>query len=281
MNPAQNYVSPQAFEQAMGFYQQQLAGWPVPAEQRIVPTRIGDTFVLVFGSAGFPPLVLLHGSASNSGSWAMDASAFARCFRVFAVDLPGETGKSTGTRPPYEGSSYAKWLSDVFDQLGLERASICGLSLGGWAGLKFAAAYAARVERLAVLAPGGVAPARQSFTDEADVALAQGEDGIRAMAAAVFAPQPPPPGVAEAFVFMHSIYKARRDDLPILTDDELRAIAAPTLLIGGAQDAVLDMAATEARMRLLVPRFASAIDPEGGHALIGRAEQVVAFLSAD
>lgn len=43
-------------------YQEDLRNWPVPAEQLRVPTREGETFVMVSGPRDAPPLVLLHGS---------------------------------------------------------------------------------------------------------------------------------------------------------------------------------------------------------------------------
>ncbi|MEO8540796.1 MAG: alpha/beta hydrolase [bacterium] len=281
MKPSQNYVSDDAFALAMSAYDGQLAAWPVPFTRRNVATEIGETFTLEFGSPGAPPLVLLHGSASNSASWGYDVAEFAASFHCFAVDLPGETGRSTGVRPPYTGSAYPDWLSDVFDGLGLVRASICGLSLGGWVGLKFAAGHPERVEKLALLAPGGVAPARQSFVDQADASLPLGEPGIRELAAAIFAPQAPPPGVIEGFIFMQSIYQTRRDDLPLLTDSELEAIKAPVFLIGGARDAMLDMQGTDERLGRLLQNFESELDPNAGHALIGRGTAVTRFFEGE
>jgi pimeloyl-ACP methyl ester carboxylesterase len=252
MNPALNYLSAEAFEQAMAFYEHAIATWPMPAEPRNVTTRFGHTFVLSWGAPDGPPLILLHGSAANSSTWAFDAATLGASFRVLAVDLPGETGKSTGYRPPYGASAYPDWLSDVLDELGLGSAPIAGLSLGGWVALKFAAAYAARVEKLVLLA--------------------------RRLVSALFAPHSPPPGVAEAFVFMHSIYKTRRDTLPVLTDEELDRIAVPALLLGGAQDAVLDIPATDARLRRHLGRYESEIDPHGGHAFVGKGAKLVEFL---
>lgn len=278
MNPAENYVSQQAFEMAMAAYDSQLASWPVPIARRSVDTTLGETFLLEFGDAGKEPLVLLHGSASNSASWGFDAPIFAREFRCFAVDLPGETGRSTGARPPYEGPQYAEWLGEVLTTLGVERPRICGLSLGGWLGLRFAAAEPERVHALALLAPGGVVAARESFTGSVDDVLAS-EAGMRRMAEAIFFPQPVPPGVTEAFVLMHSIYTTRRDDLPPIPDDELRGVTCPVLLLGGGQDALLDMEATEARLRELLPDLTAEIDPEAGHALIGQAANVCRFFA--
>lgn len=278
MNPARNYLSEAGFEQAMALYEHAIASWPMPAEPRTVTTRLGDTFVLSWGARSRPPLILLHGSAANSSTWAFDAETLGAAFRVHAVDLPGETGKSTGYRPPYESSTYSDWLSDVFDELGLGSALIAGLSLGGWVALKFAAAHPARVQRMALLAPGGVAPARESFEAAADFEIGRGEAGIRRLVSALFAPHVPPPGVAEAFVWMHSIYKTRRDILPVLTDEELNRIAVPVLLLAGAQDAVLDIPATDARLRRHLASFESEIDPQGGHAFLGKGAELVDFL---
>ena len=178
MGPEANYRSETGYRLAMKAYERALDNWPEPPQQQTVPTRIGATFVLSWGEPSNPPLVLLHGSAANSSSWGMDAKRFGSAFRVHAIDLPGETGKSTGLRPPYAGSAYPDWLSDVLDALALPSASIVGLSLGGWLGLKFAAAHPQRAARLALLAPGGVAPARKGFIARAALYRALGKWGI-------------------------------------------------------------------------------------------------------
>jgi len=50
-------------------YEEWLAHWPAPAERRVVPTRHGDTFVMVSGTENGPPVVLLHGSGANTLTW--------------------------------------------------------------------------------------------------------------------------------------------------------------------------------------------------------------------
>jgi pimeloyl-ACP methyl ester carboxylesterase len=259
-------------------YERALDHWPEPLQQQTIPTRIGATFVVSWGDPSNPPLVLLHGSAANSSSWGMDAKRFASAFRVHAIDLPGETGKSTGLRPPYAGSAYPDWLSDVFDALELQSASIAGLSLGGWVGLKFAAAHPQRAARLALLAPGGVAPARKGFTAKAALYRPLGKWGIERVTNLVFAPHQAPPGTAEGFAFMLRHYKARRDTLPLITDEELSRVAMPVFLLGGGRDGLLDMAKTHARLARLLPDYNSVVDPNAGHALIGKGGALMEFL---
>jgi pimeloyl-ACP methyl ester carboxylesterase len=115
-----------------------LKNWPVPYETLTVTTRHGDTHVISCGEKTGPPLVLLHGLASNAVSWVGDVEQYSRHFRVFAVDIPGEPGRSAPNRPSWEGPDFAEWTEDLLNGLGLEKASIVGLSQGGWTALKFA-----------------------------------------------------------------------------------------------------------------------------------------------
>lgn len=95
--------------------------------------------------------------------WAGDVAAYSRQYRVYAVDLPGEPGKSAPNRPAWDGPAYAEWLEDVLDALKIEKATLLGLSQGGWAALKFAVYQPQRVEKLVLLNPAGIAPDKLSF----------------------------------------------------------------------------------------------------------------------
>jgi pimeloyl-ACP methyl ester carboxylesterase len=275
-----NYKSPRAEKDAMGIYDRSIANWPVPVDEVRVATALGETFVLAFGDSSRPPLVLLHGSAANSSTWGGEAAAYAREFRVYAIDLPGETGKSTPIRPPYAGTAYADWLGEVLDGLRLDRVHIAGLSLGGWAAMRFAASSPRRVKRVALIAPGGLAPAKKGFVLKALLYRPFGMWGIRRITNVVFSPDTPPPGAAEAFEFGLRNYNARRDNLPLVTDDELKSLTMPVFFVGGDQDALLDTNAGAERLRLLVPHSETTVLERRGHALLGAAAEVLTFLTS-
>ncbi|MEU7002602.1 alpha/beta fold hydrolase [Nonomuraea sp. NPDC046570] len=137
-------------------YREVLRTWPVPAEQVRVPTREGDTFVVVSGPEDAPPLLLLHGSGANTAMWQGDITSWARHFRTYALDLIGEPGLSAPSRPPLASDAYERWLDDVLEGLGITSTSIVGASLGGWLALDYATRRPERVTRLALLCPGGV-----------------------------------------------------------------------------------------------------------------------------
>ena len=64
------YRSPAGEKIVMDLYDSALAHWPVPYETRMISTRHGETFVIASGEKTHPPLVLLHGAAGNSATWA-------------------------------------------------------------------------------------------------------------------------------------------------------------------------------------------------------------------
>src|SRR5512137_453374 len=109
------YKSTAGAEKIMALYNQVLAQWPVANEHLTAPTRYGDTFVIASGEPTAPPLVLLHGSGSNSATWAGDVLTYSQYFRVYTVDIPGEPGKSVPNRFSWDGSAFAEWLDDVLN----------------------------------------------------------------------------------------------------------------------------------------------------------------------
>lgn len=144
----------------MALYESLLARWPVPYTTLNLPTRQGSTFAIASGQESSPPLVLLHGAGSNSAAWAGDIAEYNRQYRVFALDLLGEPGKSAPNRPAWDSLAYAEWLEGVLDALKIDAVSLIGLSQGGWTALRFAVHRPERVKTLVVVSPGGIAPVR-------------------------------------------------------------------------------------------------------------------------
>jgi len=86
-----------------------------------------------------PALILIHGLTLDRRMWADQIAPFAAGHRVLACDVRG-FGLSDPALPsqPY---THAADLKAVLDYFGIKRATLLGLSMGGWPAVDFALAY--------------------------------------------------------------------------------------------------------------------------------------------
>jgi pimeloyl-ACP methyl ester carboxylesterase len=278
---AQSIYKSSAGERAvMALYDRVLADhWPAPYETLNTPTRHGDTFVIANGDKSAPPLVLLHGAGSNSAIWAGDVAAYSQQHRVYAVDLPGEPGKSAPNRPAWDSPAFAEWLEDVFDALEIKKGTLLGVSQGGWTSLKLATYQPERVEKLVLLCPGGVVPDRTSFYIRFLPLLLLGRWGVKRANRMLFGDQPVPEEADDYLTLTMTHFKPRTGVVPIFSDEEMRRLTMPVLLLGGTQDAIRDTEKIAARMRELVPHLTAVIIPGAGHVLLDTRDRIVPFLA--
>lgn len=128
----------------------------VPTESRTVDTRFGAAHVLVGGPETGPSVVILHGALASSAHVLHELAPLLERFRVYAVDVVGQSVKSADARPSVSNNEYGEWLRDVLDGLGLECPHVVGVSWGGFVAIRLAALAPERIRRLVLLLPAGV-----------------------------------------------------------------------------------------------------------------------------
>jgi len=96
------------------------------------------------------PVVLIHAFSVDRRMWAPQIALLEGRFRVIRYDLRGH-GKSEGPTAPY--APYED-LRSVLDAVGVNRATLIGLSAGAEIATDFALAYPDRVTRVILAAPG-------------------------------------------------------------------------------------------------------------------------------
>jgi pimeloyl-ACP methyl ester carboxylesterase len=277
------YKSNEGERQIRERYQAFLKYWPVVNEQTHLPTRQGSTFVVISGPKDAPPLVLLHGGASNSAMWMGDIAAYAGSFRVYCIDMIGEPGLSAPARPPLASDAYALWLDDVLDRLAIRRTSIVGASLGGWLALDYAIRRPERVERLAVLCPGGIGRQKVGIVFATLVSRLFGGWGKRKLMERILgrAPVDPTPPIKAFIEFMELIrrhFRPRMVKMPVFSNSALHNLCAPLIAIVGGRDVLLDSAQTKRRLEQHAPAAQVVYLPEAGHLIPGERDTILEFL---
>jgi pimeloyl-ACP methyl ester carboxylesterase len=218
------------------------------------------------------PLVLLHGGVHTIGlSFGAMIPTLAATRRVIAVEVQGH-GHTADIDREMTVPAFADDVVALLDVLGVERADLFGFSLGGSTALEIAVRYPERVDRL-VLA--SVRFQLDGYFDEiSDPALWAGskrlptEADFQEMADAYTAVAPDP---------------SRFQDLPARcgvaanykgwSEDDLRALAAPALLIIGDTDFVhIEHAA---KMHRLIPDARLAVLPDCTHTDVMRRTRLV------
>jgi pimeloyl-ACP methyl ester carboxylesterase len=256
-----------------------LEKWALSYEKLYVNTRYGKTFIIASGEKNNPPLILLHGSGMNSVMWLRDMQEYSKNYRVYAIDILGEPGKSDESRLSLSGSYYAEWLKDVFDDLSMKKANVVGISLGAWLAIKFSVSYPEKVAKLVLLCPSGVGPQKKSFIFKSIAYTLLGEKGIDKLYYKVNGNQPIPKEMLKYEKLIGKSFNYRRETIPIFSDNELKLLTMPTVLFVGTKDIMLHSDKTARRLRGLLPHAEINILPQAGHSNVNDANKIIEWLN--
>jgi len=272
------YKSTDGKAEIMALYNKVLAQWPVLNTHITLPTRYGNTFIIASGDASARPLILLHGSASNSATWMGEIIEYSKYFRVYAVDIPGEPGKSDPHRFSWDGPAFNEWLDDVIGGLNLQTVTLGGMSLGAWATIKYALYKPNQVDKAILIVPSGVYHPRLSFVIRMIIFSFLGEWGRNQIKQFIFKGTEVSEELDQFLTLIGRHFNYRTGAPPLFSDEELQGLAIPVLFLAGEKDVVLNTPKTAERLRKLVSDLTIKIFKEDGHATINTASYVISFL---
>jgi pimeloyl-ACP methyl ester carboxylesterase len=275
-----SWASEAAREKFMAAYERAFALWPQPCEEFDMETATATTRVHAYRPLpDGPPVVLL--SAFNAASWYPNVAALAKVGPVYGIDMPGDANPSVARAPMTPPASCAAWLDELLGQLSDRPAHLVGYSYGGWIAMNQAIRAPDRVASITLLDPAGLTKLDARFWFWLSVS------GL-----ATLTPMPIRRRLArwldlsgllepELMTLMWAGtrgYHAEPKFPGVLTDDELRAIDVPALLVTGARSAMLTPAEARARGSVM-PHAEVAVVP-GNHGGFNRIDEVNDRISA-
>ncbi|NKR69823.1 alpha/beta fold hydrolase [Rhodococcus hoagii] len=263
-----NDASREAHQRA---YQAMEALWPVPSTLFDVPTSYGSTHVRRSGSGDKTPVVLLHSLGANSLQWHFVVEDLSQDRAVYALDTIGTAGRSVQTAPLTTESDFATWISDVLNELDLDRVHLVGYSHGAWHATLMALHTPERLKSVTLIEPGGVfdKPSWGVLFKMIRFGMRRTDQNMRKMNEWMTPGYDIPSSqfacAKEALNYRPGISWAR-----VLEDDEVRSIIVPALVIYGAETVVATPERAAARVASLLPRADVEIYPDTGHGIVGQ-----------
>jgi 3-oxoadipate enol-lactonase len=210
----------------------------------MLPMTAPELYHTFVGPPGADIVVLSNSLGTSLGMWDAQAGVLARDRRLLRYDMRGH-GRSPVPEAPYSIADLGTDLLGLLDRNGIERASLCGVSLGGMVSMWVAAHAPERVGRLVLCSTSAMMGPPESWTDRAALvrragmaavaetvvanwftpAFAAAQPDVVARIRAQLAATPPEgyAGCCEALREMD-----QRPDLP--------AVSAPTLVIAARDD---------------------------------------------
>lgn len=255
----------------------------VPFRQDWIDVAGVKTRYVEAGDPQSPAIVMLHGTGGHWESYCRNIGVFAEDFHCIAFDMLGH-GYTTKPDVDYEIPLYADHVTSLMSELGIEQATLIGVSLGAWIAGAIAARKPDLVNRLILLTPTGLFPvdhgdaARvlaqrteavnnptwESIKVVFDHLLAQEENRIPDMIALrqnIYQQEDTRATVAHVLALQDAQIRNRN----LVDADEWASIKAPTLVVATGSDPNEQHYLTAKKVAELIPNVDLVEMPDVGH----------------
>lgn len=237
----------------------------------------GFTIPYLEGGSG-EVLALIHGFGGDKDNFARVSGHLTKRFRVILPDLSGFGDATRDPEARYRIVDQVERLHALFQSLGVTRLRLGGNSMGGFIAAQYAATYPDEVIGLWLLDPAGTAAAydtammRQTVeTGVSPLLVRSVADGDALIHATMSRPPYLPGFVRKALALRgvadHALHGRIMEELRVhspLLEAQYQTLPTPALIVWGAEDKVLNPAASVAMQKLL-PNSRAIIMPGIGH----------------
>ncbi|MFJ8371146.1 alpha/beta fold hydrolase [Streptomyces sp. NPDC094461] len=238
-----------------------------------VETAFGTTHVYRYGptdpaAESRTPVVLIHGAGYCSAMWYPNTPALSAERPVYALDTPGDAGRSVHREPMWQPERAAQWMDEALDGLGLDRVHLVGSSYGGWLVLNQAHRRPGRLASVTALDPGGLEKVGLRFFAWVFVSLfaSFAPKALRpSLASWLEQPVVAVPGLRKWAQAGARAFRIRRPAPLPLAEDALRSIRTPLYLIMGKRSLLVHPKRQLERVPRLIPGARAEIVAATGH----------------
>ncbi|MFI6394598.1 alpha/beta fold hydrolase [Nonomuraea sp. NPDC050540] len=278
------FVTPAAQRAYDTIYDEAVKSFPAPVQTHDVETGFGPVRVYGFGQDTRPPIVLLHGRGASSVMWLPNLAALAERRRVYALDLLGEGGRSVQTHPIRDAADQAAWLEETLEELGVDAAHLVGHSIGGWLACNHAVRAPARLVSLTLIDPAltlAYMPLSLLLRVIPTTIPITATRAVPAFMRWSSRGEPYDENDPEVQLITSNLlhYRFALPAPTRFTDDQLRAVSIPTLVLIAGRSIVHDPRKAYERARALIPDVQAELWPQATHGITGQcADEVNARL---
>jgi pimeloyl-ACP methyl ester carboxylesterase len=232
-----------------------------------LPTRLGETHIIKTGSDLNPPLILIHAYYASSASWYKNIKQLSENYKVYNIDIIGDPNKSKPIKLIRQLNDFLDWIDDLMEGLNLESSIFIGNSVGAFHILNYYLHSPKRVKKMVLIGPaatfrqimpfylhtfpGGIT----GWTLFVRHAESWVENGVRF-----------DPDFRKLFFLLLKYGKGTNQVFPkVFSDDELKKVIVPTLLIYGERENIYNYKEALNRAQRLISNLRVRIIKNGNH----------------
>ncbi|MET4579530.1 alpha/beta fold hydrolase [Ottowia thiooxydans] len=222
------------------------------------------------GPADGPPLLMVHGTGGSWECFCANLAAFSKRYNCYALDTVG-AGFSSKPDIDYEIPVYVEHVRNFMQAVGIDKASIIGVSLGAWVAVRFALTHPEKTQSLVLVSAAGLLTDAQTSADIKGARFKAVDDPSWANVSAVFKglileehnriddfvgvrqAVYSQPGMRRAMEHILCLQEPEVRARNMIAESEWRGLQAPTLVIGAVdhKDIFLE---TAQRISELIPQ---------------------------
>jgi len=209
--------------------------------------------------------------------WSPNIADFSKDYRVYALDMMGQPGKTIPdpTHPLQATTDLVAWLNETLDMLKLDRIFLVGMSYGGWSAINLALSAPERIQKLVLLSPAAsfqpivrqfglrlmlMMLISKRFTADSLMSWMGITDKSSDMLARY---------IRDLFYLGMKHFRLQEETMRLMpevfSDNELRALRMPVLLLIGENEVIYDPAKALARALQFIPEFEGELVPRSKH----------------